>query len=700
MFNQENPFNPSTHPFCYQGHDYALSVVNEEIPACRRVIGACRRYLKDLELGEYYFDRDRAERYLRVVQQFKHVKGEWKSPNITYEPWQHWVFMNIEGFINKRTKKRRFRSAYVAVPRGNGKAHCVESKVPTPEGLKKWGEIGIGSRLYASDGSICRVVGKTPITKQRVYEVRFSGGTIVRCSGEHEWITSTDCEKEGIRETVSILNTVSRGHVISRNRDGAKFFITNVVRTDEYADMFCVQVDSEDSTYLISESYIPTHNSLLASQAVLYHLALDNPKGNEISCVATKTDQARIVLDSARVMAMNAPKYLQKTGVKVLAHKIVHNKSASFARALSSDGKSLDGLNDILTVMDELHAIPKPLFDVIYSGLSKRNDSLMLMITTAGFNTDSVGHSQSKYAEKVALGEIKDDQLFVVEYTIDPEDDIYSEITWRKANPGYGVSVDPVTISAKASKAKEVPSDLANFKVKHLNIWMSEAQAFYEATKWDKCADYRVRLEDFRGKPCRIGIDLASHIDLTSLGIVFYEKGKYYIFDKSYIPEETIRITNSTIYADCAGNGHLTATRGEAINYEYIKEEILDLNKNFKVLEAFYDPWNAIEMGQSLEKKRVNAIKFQMNVANLSEPMKKLDSLMREGKIVHNGSPLLRWALSNVVAKEDHNGNVFPRKSEERLKIDPIIAILMALAGWLQDAKKESVYHERGIRSF
>jgi Phage terminase-like protein, large subunit len=103
-------------------------------------------------------------------------------------------------------------------------------------------------------------------------------------------------------------------------------------------------------------------------------------------------------------------------------------------------------------------------------------------------------------------------------------------------------------------------------------------------------------------------------------------------------------------------------------------------------------------MAQKLSGK-IEMVKFAMNTANLSEPMKKLDSLMREGKIRHNGSPLLRWCLGNVVAKEDANSNVYPRKSHVRLKIDPIIAVLMALAMWIQDDSVDSIYSERGIRT-
>ncbi len=103
-------------------------------------------------------------------------------------------------------------------------------------------------------------------------------------------------------------------------------------------------------------------------------------------------------------------------------------------------------------------------------------------------------------------------------------------------------------------------------------------------------------------------------------------------------------------------------------------------------------------MAQKLANK-IEMVKFAMNVANFSEPMKKLDSLMRQGKIKHNGSPLLRWCLGNVIAKEDHNSNVYPRKSHTLLKIDPVIAILMALALFLQKEEISSVYETRGIRT-
>ena len=84
----------------------------------------------------------------------------------------------------------------------------------------------------------------------------------------------------------------------------------------------------------------------------------------------------------------------------------------------------------------------------------------------------------------------------------------------------------------------------------------------------------------------------------------------------------------------------------------------------------------------------------------MSEPMKALHALIRDGRIRHRGSPLMRWALSTTVAKEDANSNVFPRRPTRKAKIDPIVASIMATALWSQKEETTSVYQTRGIRGF
>jgi len=562
-----NPFNKNTFPFCWSGFEYAKDVVAGRINACVYVKGACERSLREIPDKEnpyWIFSPERAEKFLRLSQKFHHVKGHWETPHIVFQPWQNWVWMNIQGFINRRTKFRRFRSAHIEVARGAGK-------------------------------------------------------------------------------------------------------------------------------------------SAMASLAVLFDLCLDNPMGNQISTAATKTSQARIVLDDARAMAEKNKSFLKRFGVKVRAHDILHPESNSVVRALSAEAKTLDGLNDILAVCDELHAMKRTVFETISSGMSKRHDSLILAITTAGSDSESVGFSESVYAKKLCLGEVDDDTKFAVVYTLDKDDSIYDENNWIKANPNIGISPDIPTFRAKLMKTLEVPADLPNFKIKHLNMWIEDAESFFDLDAWDRCADTSLKIEDYVNRKAKLGIDLSARIDLTARITIFKEPdGTYVIFDDIYLPEATFldKKHSNDKYESWHQQGYLHKTPGAVINYQTFGEGVSAHAKTYKITGAAYDPWSATETAQRLSTS-IDMVEFRQNTANMSEPMKKLDALMHDGKLKHRGSPVMRWCLGNVVAKTDHNGNVYPRKSggHQKLKIDPIVGTIMALALWITDEAKESIYDEVGIRT-
>jgi phage terminase large subunit-like protein len=184
--------------------------------------------------------------------------------------------------------------------------------------------------------------------------------------------------------------------------------------------------------------------------------------------------------------------------------------------------------------------------------------------------------------------------------------------------------------------------------------------------------------------------------------IIFKKDDIYHIFDTSYLPEESLKNNTNDIYAKAIETGHLIVTPGEAIHYPMIEESIMKDSKEFKIQELFYDPWQATQMAQNLMNKRINVVEFRFNTSNLSEPTKTFDALIRQKRIRHNGSPVLRFCLGNIVAKEDAAQNVYPKKqaNSEHLKIDTAIAAIMALAGYIQDEKKDLIYNKesRGLR--
>lgn len=116
-----------THPHCRRATKYAKDIVAGKIPACRLTILACKRFLADLEAKRWRLNRDRAERACEFVELMPHVKGKWAGKPLILEPWQSFIFVNLFGWENAQGL-RRFRRAYIRVPRKNGKS-CIAAPV-------------------------------------------------------------------------------------------------------------------------------------------------------------------------------------------------------------------------------------------------------------------------------------------------------------------------------------------------------------------------------------------------------------------------------------------------------------------------------------------------------------------------------------------------------------------------------------------
>lgn len=118
-----------SYPNVNAANQYARDVVRGKIVACRYVIDACERHLRDMSQEKvkkfrFRFDRDLAEKAAKFIQLLPHTKGEWafKRMPITLEPWQLFIVCSAFGWVHKGTKLRRFREVYTEIPRKNGKS--------------------------------------------------------------------------------------------------------------------------------------------------------------------------------------------------------------------------------------------------------------------------------------------------------------------------------------------------------------------------------------------------------------------------------------------------------------------------------------------------------------------------------------------------------------------------------------------------
>jgi len=103
---------------------YAQEVVDGKVPACQHVKRACKRHLRDLQADgwEFYFDEQAADYAFKFFSFLRHFKGEWRGVPFELEPWQKFIIGCVFGWKRTEDDTRRFRTAYVEVPRKNGKS--------------------------------------------------------------------------------------------------------------------------------------------------------------------------------------------------------------------------------------------------------------------------------------------------------------------------------------------------------------------------------------------------------------------------------------------------------------------------------------------------------------------------------------------------------------------------------------------------
>ena len=444
--------------------------------------------------------------------------------------------------------------------------------------------------------------------------------------------------------------------------------------------------------------------SSLSSPVGLYMLVLDGEAGAEVYSAATTRDQARIVFRDAQAMARKMESFRKRFGVEVTAQAIVQLKSSSSFKALSADGHTLDGLNIHCAVVDELHAHKtRDVHDVLETGLGKRPQSLLWEITTAGSNKHGICYEVRDYALKMLSGDMTGpaaDALFAIVYTVDEGDDPYSEETLRKANPNWGVSVDPNIVLQTAAKARQVATARANYLTKHLNIWVDANSALYDTEWWRKCEDRALDEADFAADECVMGLDLASKIDIAARVNLYRRmidgKAHYYVFPRFYLPRVAIEEDRHPMYRGWEMQGDIYATPGETTDFGIIEDEIKADGPGLNLQAVATDPWQAQQMIQSLKKDGMPAEEYRQTVANMSEATKTLDALMREGRIHHPGNAVLNWMIGNVVGHYDAKENVYPRKEMPQNKIDGAIALIMAL-GWFVQREADTPLSVAGM---
>lgn len=434
----------------------------------------------------------------------------------------------------------------------------------------------------------------------------------------------------------------------------------------------------------------------------LFLLTADGEPGAQCYSAATTGDQAREVFDVARNMALREPEFLQRFGVDVGKHDITVRGTASSFKPLNAEGSTLDGLNVHGGLVDEVHAHKKrDLWDVLDTATGARSQAMLSAITTAGSDRAGICYELRDYTVKILNQVIDDETWFGIIFTIDEGDDWRDQRIWRKANPNLGISVKLDDMDAQCRKAMAMPSAQAGFLTKRLNVWVNSDASWMDMQAWDRCADPKLNEAAVAHLPVWVPLDLASKVDVAAAPKLFYDKGAdhYYLVSRFYVPERAVELGGNSQYDGWRRSGHLNVTDGDVIDFDVIEDDLRTDVRTLQVQEMPFDPWQATQLAGHLGGEGAPMVEYRQTVQLMSEPMKTVEALVLEGKLTHDGNPMMTWMMSNVVCHRDAKDNIYPRKERVEHKIDGPVAVIMGVGRIIASRDSPSVYEDRGIQS-
>jgi len=425
--------------------------------------------------------------------------------------------------------------------------------------------------------------------------------------------------------------------------------------------------------------------STLAAAILLYCQCCEEEEGAQIISAATTGSQARIIFNVAKRMAEKTPDLKEAFGLECWANAISRVETGATFKPINAKASTQDGLNPSHVGLDEIHAHKTAdLLNVLTSAAGARSNPLWLYTTTEGYTNAGPWGELRQFAKQVLQGILGDsaDHFLVVFYAVDDDDDEFDEAVWPKANPLMDANPHLLkAIRKEAVEARQMPSKLAEFKIKRLNRPASSATGWIDLAKWQRCGG-KVDLDWLAGHPCWGALDLASTLDLTSWRLVWKVDGIYYTWGRRFVPSEAVRARTArgvVPYAGWVAAGLIEVTEGEVTDYTVVENRIREDIARFNPLAVGYDRWNAQEISQRLLADGHPLIEFNQTTKNYHPAMQELERAYISKNIQHGNDPVLNWCASNLIAVKDGNLNMKPDKKRSPDKIDDMATLLMAV---------------------
>ena len=258
------------------------------------------------------------------------------------------------------------------------------------------------------------------------------------------------------------------------------------------------------------------------------------------------------------------------------------------------------------------------------------------------------------------------------------------ELAWRKANPSLGSVLKIEDLRAEIALAREMPSRQNAIRRPRLNQWTQQVVRWIDMEVWAAAAE-AIDADALRGRRCFGGLDLARVNDLSSQALLFppVEAGeRWKVLWRHWCPEDNIEERSRrdrapyTVWRD---QGHLIATEGNTTDFKFVEAAILELAGIYNIEELAFDRTFAGEIVRNLGDEGMNLVEFGQGFLSMGPATAEFTRKLLARELQHGSDPVSDWCASNVTVRTDPAGNQKPDKERSIERIDPIVALIMAV---------------------
>lgn len=458
------------------------------------------------------------------------------------------------------------------------------------------------------------------------------------------------------------------------------------VQCFQFASIFGLYENATRRLTRTAYIYVPRKFSKTTSAAALAVYDLLFGDNNAQAYVgANSYEQAKICFDEIRKIMLDIDP--RGRHVRVNREKIFFegNGRDAFARCLTSNARTHDGLNASLIIMDEYsQARDSNLKTVLTTSTGVRINPLTVVITTASDVFDGPFFSELQGLKAILRGEVESDSIFAHIFEPDAGDPENSPTTWRKVQPHLGVTVQLDFYEKAYQAARLSAEDMLAFRTKLLNVYADNEQEPWIPAKVIKGISEDFTLDDFEGCDAMVALDLSVRGDFSavSCGVYSEKEDKYYIHTDYFFPRGALSgHANEKMYRMWAAQGHLHLLDGDVMDYEAIAQHILEFNDTLRILAIGYDAYKSQECINILSAAGAADVVtvYRQTHGAFNLPVELFEHAAYNRRVAINSNPINGYCFGNAVLRTDYNDNSKPHKRTQRGKIDGVITTLMVI---------------------